>query len=521
MEERVKGPRNLLLAVMFVILAAGFSTAATRYVAQSAGTFAGGTACNGQTAITPATFNSTALSPGDVAYICGTITGAAGVSGLIQPKNGGSSSNPVQIIFDTDAVLTAPYWGLSGAIYASGINYLTVDGGTNGLITASANGTGQAHSVSNTFGTYFSGVSNLIVQNLTITNVYVHRASPNDENGFGAYSLYAIGGSNITFQNNTIHDAFAGPVYVYPGSATSSNININHNTIYNCNWSLEVGSGAPNAILNNVQIDHNTMYGWDNWSDTANDFHHDGVFVFTQAAGDQVNTLSVTNTLAGSPTTTMTAEIFVVDHQAGTDVIQNALIANNIVYNSSGNAGCPADGYITDWATGSYVFNNTIAAAKPGTCSGSGGIGNNGFTEYGTKSTLRNNVIVNCFVGLVVNTGSSISSSDYNDVYNCSDVGDYAGTFYGSLANWQTAKGFSTHSIAANPNLNGSYAPNAGSPVIGLGANLTSYCTTYPVLCYDYNGTKRPSSGAWDAGAYSYNTSQQPPPPSGLAAAVH
>ena len=58
----MKSVRNLLVVVAFLLTAALFSFGTTRYVAQTAGTFSGGTACNGQTAITPATWNSTTES---------------------------------------------------------------------------------------------------------------------------------------------------------------------------------------------------------------------------------------------------------------------------------------------------------------------------------------------------------------------------------------------------------------------------------------------------------------------------
>jgi hypothetical protein len=36
--------------------------------------------------------------------------------------------------------------------------------------------------------------------------------------------------------------------------------------------------------------------------------------------------------------------------------------------------------------------------------------------------------------------------------------------------------------------------------------NLTSLCSTITPLCYDANGVARPASGAWDIGAYQYQS---------------
>jgi len=52
-------------------------------------------------------------------------------------------------------------------------------------------------------------------------------------------------------------------------------------------------------------------------------------------------------------------------------------------------------------------------------------------------------------------------------------------------------------------NVNASGAPNAGSPLLGVGNNLTSLCTgNLTPLCSDINGIGRPSSGAWAVGAF-------------------
>jgi len=111
----VKGPRNLFFAVASILAFSPllFSSPTTRYVAQSAGTFNGGTACNGQTTISAATFNSTKNSPGDVDYVCGTITGSAG-GAVLTVVGSGSSGNPITLIFDTGASLSAPYCNWAG-----------------------------------------------------------------------------------------------------------------------------------------------------------------------------------------------------------------------------------------------------------------------------------------------------------------------------------------------------------------------------------------------------------------------
>jgi hypothetical protein len=99
----------LVVFSLFAVTRPAFG--ATRYIAQSAGTFSGGSACNGQTTITPATFNGITNAPGDVNYICGAISAPGGTSGLLVVKGSGSAGSPVTIKFDAGAVISAPYWG--------------------------------------------------------------------------------------------------------------------------------------------------------------------------------------------------------------------------------------------------------------------------------------------------------------------------------------------------------------------------------------------------------------------------
>jgi hypothetical protein len=84
--------------------------------------------------------------------------------------------------------------------------------------------------------------------------------------------------------------------------------------------------------------------------------------------------------------------------------------------------------------------------------------------------------------------------------------------------------GCDAHAISGNPNLNATtFIPNSGSPVISAGKNLNSVCTGQAMpglgaLCSDAAGIVRPTSAAWDIGAFQFAS---PPPissgPSSLA----
>ncbi len=165
----MNGPRKLILALMFVILAAGFSTASDIYIAQNAAGANTGADCSDAHAA--AWFNSSSnwgsnsglIGPGTTVHLCGTFTAPAGSSGYLTFHGSGTSGKPITLLFESGAVLTAPYWGndpngFSGAINASGLSYITVDGGTNGTIQATSNGTGLTYQQAGS-AVYFYSVS--------------------------------------------------------------------------------------------------------------------------------------------------------------------------------------------------------------------------------------------------------------------------------------------------------------------------------------------------------------------------
>ena len=75
-------------------------------------------------------------------------------------------------------------------------------------------------------------------------------------------------------------------------------------------------------------------------------------------------------------------------------------------------------------------------------------------------------------------------------------------SYYSSLASWQAACSCDANTLTSNPLVNSNGTLQAGSPAIGAGVNLTSLGITG--LNSDANGVARPTSGAWDIGAYQY-----------------
>ena len=403
------------LAIVFLLCVSASAT--VRYVAQSAGTFSGGSACNGQTAITVATFNSTTLSAGDISYLCGTITASGGASAFITISQSGSSGNPISLVFDTGAVLTAPYWGVSGPISLSGVSYITIDGGTNGIIQATANGTGLANQVYNSEGITLSSVSNSEVKNLTIQNLYVHLCSlplstcTDDAGNTSPSAVYWLGGSGVTVDHNTFHDEFAGFRYVAPGAGTYSNISLHDNVIYNVNWSMNIGLSTSSTNINTMSIYKNTMHDWLNWGTDNNSNHHDGVFIFTVSAGCSItgsgmSGAQVYDNIGYGILEAITGFVFLEDDNCAGQLITGTGVYNNVFYDTYGDIG--GDGYIVDWAQDSVIANNTVQSYSTNSSLW-------GIIVYGQGSTFYNNIVSTAFVNLGYAAGSSLTASDYND----------------------------------------------------------------------------------------------------------
>src|ERR1019366_4356515 len=136
---------RLTLVIGFFLVMASTAFANNIYITQS-GSAAGSCTSSVQT---PAFFNAAAnwgsgasqIGPGTTVLLCGTFTGSAG-STLLTFQGSGTSGSPITLKFDTNALLTAPYWaGGSGAINVNSRSYVTIDGGTNGTIQNTANGT--------------------------------------------------------------------------------------------------------------------------------------------------------------------------------------------------------------------------------------------------------------------------------------------------------------------------------------------------------------------------------------------
>jgi hypothetical protein len=154
----------------------------------------------------------------------------------------------------------------------------------------------------------------------------------------------------------------------------------------------------------------------------------------------------------------------------------------------------PTTCFLGVWnAPNSVVYNNTIIGK-----SGGYGIG------FNNSATLKNNLVLNADVYISAGA-SSVFTSDKNVFYGGDREFEKGSQVFYDLAGWK-GLGYDASSLKADPKLSGTFLPQAGSSVIGAGANLTGL--NILALNTDLAGNPRPSSGAWDVGAYQYITTE-------------
>jgi chitodextrinase len=454
------------------------------------------------------------IGPGVTVHLCGTFTGGASAASVLTPQGGGLVGSPVIILFEPGAKLSASYWNAStGAINISGVNYVVVDGGVNGIIENTENGTNLTYQVDSR-GIYISNASNIEIKNLTIRNIFVKTGYTSA--GYGA-AIYAMrtGSGNLNIHNNMISGAKS---LVYPhfnGGAVDS-ITVANNTLTDACHMIDVGGYSNGSVATNVNIYGNDISGWDPWWSPANDCHTDGIMIWSDSC---------------SPTSTCKI----------TGNIYNNYIHGHMSSPAQGANQSPTGFIYTASATNLNVFNNLLVwdayniGGSPVWVAYSAytnNLYNNTFVGGGTGSAVR--CRSKCFIENNIVTGFAsalLSGTSYTDNITGSDYNNFQTTYWEiendiingqprySLAQWQSVSGFDSHSVMGNPNLNTNYKLQTDSPAIGGGINLTNLGIT--ALNTDKVGITRPTgSTAWDIGAYQFGSGGTPSSPDTTAPSI-
>jgi hypothetical protein len=497
---------------LLILALCGCCWGATRYVAQTAGTFSGGTACNGQTAITPATFNSTTLSAGDTTYLCGTITGTANTTILTVSQNG-TSGNPITIIWDTNAILESPYFkasangvGCGGGISICGRSYIVLNGGTNGILENTANGDSLANQ-QDSAGIDAYTCTNCTVENLTIQNIYVHPQNGLSSPDQTQMNCIAFSGSGWTITGNTMSNVGWCLKEAYGNGDSGTTITNNNISLMDHGWMLATSSANSftNAFFSGNQI-HDTY----NWDTSGCAYHHDGIHTFGTSGSTMSGINVYNNYFYGNWGTCPTGFIFV--EGGGSSTPSHMLSSawwNNVFLVATSGAIVNTNGWF-DLASGDsgtqQVYNNTAI--------GSGASDNTLCVGLENLSGLsyKNNTISGCGDPVdISSTTITATATNFYGAATCTNSGNcfiWNGSFTGSFSAWKTAcscDSTSIENLTALLNSNGS--PQAGSPVIAAGTNLSSVATgNLASLLNDTSlGNTRipvPRGTTWDIGAF-------------------
>ena len=202
----------------------------------------------------------------------------------------GNSTNPVTFKLDSNAIIQSPAMGSAsaGAFNCSGKSYVTVDGGSNGIIQNTANGTGLAnHKASQ--GLYFIDCTNVVVKNVVIQNIYANLGSSpgaKDSDGWNTSDILFDEGGNMTGAqvfNNTLNNSHTGINAYFDGGNDASNFQIYGNTISDHGWSISFGADNARSTATGVVIHDNNISGWTNWQFPSSTYHTDGLILYNDA----------------------------------------------------------------------------------------------------------------------------------------------------------------------------------------------------------------------------------------------
>ena len=533
--------RFLPLLVLLVVFCPHSSAAlANVYLAQAAAGGNTGSDCADARVYT--FFNSSSnwgtgssqIGPGTTVHLCGTITGGAGSNGLVF-QGSGNSGNSITLHFENGAVLQAPYWGSidpfsgdGGAILCNGNSYITIDGGTNGIIQNTANGSGLTYQMPSA-GIHLGlgdPCTHYEIKNLTIKHMYLH--SVQDDAGGG--DVYPIFGQNADFgyvHNNTLTDGYGAINAGYEGSSGLTSFEFAFNTVdYGCKF-FQAGDGNNNSSASGFLVHDNTMGPHQTiWTQAGQNCHFDGIWMIAANSGSKISNSSIYNNVVTSDMCNGSDANFNCTGLLYLDgAFHNINVYNNVFYVTAAASGY--EGLIVvrpDTSGGSLTnisfYNNTVIGND--STQGAGCVCS-GLNLQGSNSgyVLENNIFLHISTSQAYynDTGSKFASVftiiNNNDYYDVGEIGLYSGASYSTLAQWQAA-GWDTNGSNGNPSLNSTYQPQTGSALIGLGANLTSLGIT--PLDSDLAGVARPSTGAWTAGVYQSSSSgtggSTPTPPS-------
>jgi hypothetical protein len=501
-DKSVKTVRMVLAGLTILMAGYGLTPAAQAaplnsvFIAQSqAGAGDGSSAANAKPVAffnTPANWGTGAsqIGPGTTVHLCGTI------STELTAQGSGTAEAPLVILFEPEARISLPTSDTTnGCLKVSNRSHLVIDGGKNGIIENTDNGTDLKFHVPSV-AIMATKCNYCEFKNLHIVNLYVHTsvADARDLDGDGAI---IFNGSHVAIHHNVIHDVHWSLKFFYGNGDTD--IDVHHNDISRTDHGFTVGGWGTTVKASGIKFHDNHVHDYANWDTTKNAYHHDGVHAYATPPAAATDLQIYNNLFDGDTGASITGHIFIEsgtspwsDDTATSKIFNNVLIGNSVSYTGLLNVGKGI----------AEVYNNTVISN--GTSVGYG-------INHLINAYFKNNLAIHCDMLIVAGKISGIVDFDHNAYFQ---PGVYNGfvwnqkVYSSKIETWRSASHGDAHSINptgpdADPGVDlKTGVPGAKSAVIGAGENLTG--AGIPALDFDKAGRPRPKDGPWDIGAYQF-----------------
>ncbi len=480
--------RVFLSACWLLLALAAISPAKDIYLAQRAAGRGDGSDCANAFAYT--FFNGAGnwgraaaqIGPGTTVHLCGVITTFNGSSyDYLTFRGSGTDAQPITLKWEPSARLSVPTCGSGSCILFSGRSYLVLDGGGDGVVEETDNGSTLSHQDRHT-ALYGRPCNYCEFKNLTLRNIYVHSLASDDT---GADGL-TVSGPGISMHHMSCSQA-SGCFTISVGGAGDS-VEMHDLESANTNHCMTVAANGAGYALVRARIHDNNCHDFANWDTTSNTFHHDGIHLYALNGAVFRDVQVYNNRFSGDPGVNATSFIY------ASGAISNSFFFNNVMLTPEGkyfNNGvfCAGGEQIT-------IYNNLIlgGTSTAGLC----------LAASGTGLAVRNNLVGKCsgLISLAAGTSFVESGLDHN-LYGPGQNWKSGNTFYHTFEQWKAASGEGSHSLyTADLKLDADGRPQPGSPAIHAGANLS--CHALAALKADKLGDPRSASSAWDAGPYNY-----------------
>ena len=479
---------RVFLAACLMLATAAICPAKDIYIAQSAGGRGDGADC--ANALAYSFFNEVAnwgseaaqIGPGVTVHLCGVITTFNGSAyDYLTFRGSGVSGQPITLKWEPNARLSVPTCGSGSCILFSGKSYLVLDGGSNGVVEETDNGSALGHQDRHT-ALYGRPCNHCEFKNLTLRNIYVHSLASDD---IGADGL-TVSGPGVSMHDMSC--SHASGCFTISVSGADDSVEMYRLDSDNTNHCMTVAANGAGYALLSARIHDNSCRDFANWDTTSNAFHHDGIHLYALNGASFRDVQVYDNYFGGDPGVNATSFIY------ATGALSNSFFFNNVMLTA-------ADKYFNNGvfcAGGEQIaiYNNLIlgGTSASGLC----------LATSGTGIAIRNNLVGKCsgLISLAAGTTFVDRGLDHN-VYGPGQNWKSGSTFYYTFEQWKAASGEGSHSLTTSDlKVDAEGRPQPGSPAINSGANLSYHAIA--ALNADKMGNPRSACSAWDVGAYNH-----------------